>query len=181
MKTAKNVLSFALVLTLLLSLSIPVFADGASYQNTQAFLREIDGYTDLSSTLVGVIDFAGENYERVKLSYKGDASDYTSNFSILFNEDEEDIVVYMGQVIKFDESRLSEVLEAVNRINAQTTGMKLYVDTSDNTVSAELEAVCRHLGQHRFGGAFTARNEGFRRRSLRVGCRLSDWLYRQGV
>ena len=47
-------------------------------------------------------------------------------------------MVYMGQVIKFDESRLSEVLEAVNRINAQTTGMKLYVDTSDNTVSAEL-------------------------------------------
>ena len=138
MKTAKNVLSFALVLTLLLSLSISVFADGASYQNTQAFLEAIDGYTDLSSTLVGVIDFAGENYEHVKLSYKGDASDYTSNFSILFNEDQEDIVVYMGQVIKFDESRLSEVLEAVNRINAQTTGMKLYVDTSDNTVSAEL-------------------------------------------
>ena len=138
MKTAKNVLSFALVLTLLLSLGIPAFADGAAYENTRAFLNAIDGYTDLSSTLVGVIDFAGENYEHVKLSYKGDASDYTSNFSILFNEDEEDIVVYMGQVIKFDESRLSEVLEAVNRINAQTTGMKLYVDTSDNTVSAEL-------------------------------------------
>lgn len=138
MKTAKTILSFALVLTLLLSLGSTVFADTAAYQNTQAFLREIDGYTDLTATLVGVIDFAGENYEQVKLSYKGDASDYTSNFSILFNEDQEDIVVYMGQVIKFDESRLSEVLEAVNRINAQTTGMKLYVDTSDNTVSAEL-------------------------------------------
>ena len=138
MKTAKTVLSFALVLALLLSLSIPAFADGAAYQNTQAFLKQIDGYTDLSSTLVGVIDFAGENYEHVKLSYKGEASDYTSNFSILFNEDQEDIVVHMGQVIKFDESRLSEVLEAVNRINAQTTGVKLYVDTSDNTVSAEL-------------------------------------------
>ena len=138
MKTAKSFLAFALVLTLLLSLGNIAFADTAAYRNTQAFLREIDGYTDLTATLVGVIDFAGENYEQVKLSYKGDASDYTSNFSILFNEDQEDIVVYMGQVIKFDESRLSEVLEAVNRINAQTTGMKLYVDTSDNTVSAEL-------------------------------------------
>ena len=138
MKTAKTVLSFALVLALLLSLSIPAFADGAAYHNTHAFLKQIDGYTDLSSTLVGVIDFAGENYEHVKLSYKGEASDYTSNFSILFNENQEDIVVHMGQVIKFDGSRLSEVLEAVNRINAQTTGVKLYVDTSDNTVSAEL-------------------------------------------
>ena len=138
MKTKKTILSFALVLTLLLSLGIPVFADGAAYENTRAFLNEIDGYTDLSSSLEGVIDFAGEKYELVKLSYKGEASDYTSNFSILFNEDQEDIVVYMGQVIKFDGSRLSEVLEAVNNLNAQTTGMKLYVDTSDNTVSAEL-------------------------------------------
>jgi len=138
MKTAKTVLSFVLVLTLLLSLGSTAFADTAAYQNTQAFLREIDGFTDLTATLVGVIDFAGENYEQVKLSYKGDASDYTSHFSILFNESQEDIVVYMGQVIKFDGSRLSEVLDAVNSINAQTTGMKLYVDTSDNTVSAEL-------------------------------------------
>jgi outer membrane lipoprotein-sorting protein len=138
MKTAKTILSFALVLTLLLSLGNIAFADTAAYQNTQAFLREIDGYTDLTATLVGVIDFAGENYEQVKLSYKGDASDYTSHFSILFNEDQEDIVLYMGQVIKFDESRLSEVMTEVNKLNAQTTGVKLYVDTSENTVSAEL-------------------------------------------
>ena len=138
MKTAKTILSFALVLTLLLSLGNIAFADTAAYQNTQAFLREIDGYTDLTATLVGVIDFAGENYEQVKLSYKGDASDYTSHFSILFNEDQEDIVLYMGQVIKFDESRLSEVMTEVNKLNAQTTGVKLYVDASDNTVSVEL-------------------------------------------
>ena len=138
MKTAKTILSFALVLTLLLSLGNIAFADTAAYQNTQAFLREIDGYTDLTATLVGVIDFAGENYEQVKLSYKGDASDYTSHFSILFNEDQEDIVLYMGQVIKYDGSRLTEVLTEVNRLNAQTTGVKLYVDTSENTVSAEL-------------------------------------------
>ena len=134
----KKLLSIALVLTLLLSLGIPAFADGTAYQNTGAFLSAIDGYTELTATLVGVIDFAGEKYEQVKLSYKGEASEYTSNFSILFNEDEEDVVLYMGQVIKFDESRLSEVIEQVNMINAQTTGMKLYVDTSDNTVSAEL-------------------------------------------
>ena len=138
MKTARSFLAFTLVIALLLSLGNIAFADTADYQNTQAFLREIDGYTDLTATLVGVIDFAGEKYEQVKLSYKGDASDYTSNFSILFNEDQADIVVYMGQVIKFDGSRLSEVLDAVNSINAQTTGMKLYVDTSDNTVAAEL-------------------------------------------
>jgi len=138
MKIARTYLAFALVLTLLLSLGSPAFADTAAYQNTRAFLQEIDGYTDLTASLVGVIDFAGENYEMVKLSYKGDASDYTSNFYILFNEDQEDIVLYMNQIIKYDGSRLTEVLTEVNRLNAQTTGVKLYVDTSDNTVSAEL-------------------------------------------
>ena len=47
-------------------------------------------------------------------------------------------MLYMGQVIKFDESRLSEVMTEVNKLNAQTTGVKLYVDASDNTVSVEL-------------------------------------------
>ena len=138
MKTKKSFLALALVVVLLLSLGSTAFADTAAYQNTQAFLQAIDGYTELTATLVGVIDFAGEKYEQVKLSYNGEASDYTSNFSILFNEDQEDIVLYMGQVIKFDESRLSEVLTEVNKLNAQSTGVKLYVDTSDNTVSAEL-------------------------------------------
>ena len=137
MKTKKSFLALALVVALLLSLGSTAFADTAAYQNTQAFLQAIDGYTELTATLVGVIDFAGEKYEQVKLSYNGEASDYTSNFSILFNEDQEDIVLYMGQVIKYDGSRLSEVMEKVNSINAQTTGVKLYVNTSDNTVSAE--------------------------------------------
>lgn len=134
----KKLLSLALVLTLLLSLGIPAFADGTAYHNTGVFLDSIDGYTDLTPTLVGIIQFTGGNYEQVKLTYKGDSSDYTSNFSILFSEDEKNIVLYMGQVMKFDESNLSQVMEEVNSLNAQSTGMKLYVDTSDNTVAAEL-------------------------------------------
>ena len=134
----KKLLSMALVLAMLLSLSVPAFAEEAKYQNTKGFLRDVEGYEDLKTELVGVIDFAGENYEQVKVSYKGSASDYTSNFSVLFNENEGDVVLYMSPLITFEESKLNEVITAVNNINAGTTGLKLYVDTSDNSVSAEL-------------------------------------------
>lgn len=134
----KKLLSMALVLAMLLSLSVPAFAADAEYNNTQAFLNDMKNEEGFTLDLAGVTDFAGEKYEEVDVSYKGELSKYTSNFSVFFNQDEKDIVYYMGQVIKFDESKLSDVLAEVNRINAQTTGLKLYVDTSDNTVSAEL-------------------------------------------
>ena len=134
----KKLLSMALVLAMLLSLSVPAFAEEAKYQNTKGFLRDVEGYEDLKTELVGVIDFAGENYEQVKVSYKGSASDYTSNFSVLFNENEGDVVLYMNPLITFEESKMNEVMTAVNGINAGTTGVKVYVDTSDNSVSAEL-------------------------------------------
>lgn len=134
----KKLLSVALVLALLLTLSVPAFAEEAQYQNTRAFLEYIDGASDVQSELVGIVNISGENYEQVRITYKSSNSDYISYFSVLFNEDEQDVVFYMNPLIKFDESKLDQVMEAVNSINAQTTGLKLYVDTSDNTVSAEL-------------------------------------------
>ena len=134
----KKLLTMALVLAMLLSLGVPAFAEEANYQNTKGFLKDVEGYTDLKTELTGVINFAGENYEQVKVSYKGSASDYTSNFSVLFNENEGDVVLYMNPLITFEESKMNEVMTAVNGINAGTTGVKVYVDTSDNSVSAEL-------------------------------------------
>ena len=134
----KKLFSITLVLALLLALSVPAFAEEAKFQNTQGFLKDVDGYTDLKTELIGVINFGGENYEQVKVSYKGSASNYTSNFSVLFNEDEGDVVLYMNPLVTFEESKLNEVMTAVNNINSGTTGLKIYVDTSDNTVSAEL-------------------------------------------
>ena len=134
----KKRLSIVLVLVMLLSLSVPAFAEEARYQNTRAVLKDLDGYDNVQYELAGVINFDRENYELVKISYKSSSSEYVSNFSLLFNEDESDVVLYMNPLIKFDESKMEQVLGAVNSINAQTTGVKLYVDTSDNSVSAEL-------------------------------------------
>ena len=134
----KKLFSVALVLAMLLTLSVPAFAEEAQYQNTRAFLKYIDGASNVQYELKGITSIGNENYEMVKISYKSSASEYISNFAALFNEDEMDVVLYMNPLIKFDESKLEQVLEAVNKINAETTGLKIYVDTTDNTVSAEL-------------------------------------------
>lgn len=134
----KKLFSVALVFALLLTLSVPAFAEEAQYQNTRAFLEYIDGASNVQYELKGIISINDEHYEKVIVSYKSSASKYVSNFAALFNEDEMDVVLYMNPLIKFDESKLEQVLEAVNKINAETTGVKIYVDTTDNTVSAEL-------------------------------------------
>ena len=126
----KKLFSVALVLALLLALSVPAFAEEAQYENTKAFLKYIDGASNVQYELVGIVNVSGENYEQVKLTYKSSNSNYISYFSALFNEDEQDVVFYMNPLIRFDESKLEQVLEAVNSINAQTTGLKLYVDES---------------------------------------------------
>ena len=132
----KKLLSAALILALLLALGVPAFAEEAKYENTKAFLNLVKDVEGLETELLGVIPFAGENYERVRVTYKSD--DYTSHFSVLFHEDEEDVVLYMNPLIKFDENKLDELVAELNSINARTTGLKLYADTSDNSVSAEL-------------------------------------------
>ena len=84
----KKRLSIVLVLVMLLSLSVPAFAEEARYQNTRAVLKDLDGYDNVQYELAGVINFDRENYELVKISYKSSSSEYVSNFSLLFNEDE---------------------------------------------------------------------------------------------
>ena len=44
----------------------------------------------------------------------------------------------MYNLIRFDAKDLDAVLNKVNEINSKGTGVKLYVDTSDNSVTAEL-------------------------------------------
>ena len=134
----KKLFTIALALALLLALSVPAFAEEAEFENTKAFLKLVDGMDELETELIGVVSFGGENYERVRITYKNPSSDYISHFSVFFNEDEEDVVLYMSPLITFDGSRLNEVVAELNGINARTTGLKLYADTSDNSVSAEL-------------------------------------------
>ena len=142
MKKAKTLLALALVIVVMFSFSTSAFAavaDDAQYKTTKALLTQIDGLEGLEYTVAGIISSDGTNYEKVLLNYSGDLSNYTSNIVAFFNEDCDEVTFCLFNLINFDEANLADVLAKINNINATTLGgMKLYVDTSDNSVTAEL-------------------------------------------
>lgn len=139
MKNTKRLLSVVLALALLCCLSIPAFADEAQYGTTQDFLNAIEAENGLECSLNGIFNASsGYNYEVVKITYEGELSEYRSNFVALFAEDGGSVEFDMYNVIDFAEEDLAEVMQVINNLNANSSGMKLYVDTSDNSVTAVL-------------------------------------------
>lgn len=138
MNMIKRFLAFAMILALLVCLGVPAFAEEAQYKTTKAFLKEIDGYEGFSCEYMRVIEDGDDKYEMVSVTYDGELSNYKSNIQLLFSEDCEEVQVYLYNLINFSADKLAEVLDRINDINAVGTGVKLFVDKSDNSVTAEM-------------------------------------------
>lgn len=135
----KKLLSFALVLALLLSLCVPAFAEEAQYALTKDFIQELNTVEGFSCEFNGTRQYGKHDYEAVYIEYAGgEFSDYTSKMTLLFAEDSSEMQFIMYNLCRFDAADLDEVVHAVNDLNADSSGVKLYVDKSDNTVTAEL-------------------------------------------
>ena len=138
MKTIRRILAFALVLMLTMSLGVNAIAVDAKYQLTRDFVSQVTGVEGLSCTIGDVVSDSTGNYELVKVDYEGELSAYTSYITMLFAEDESEVQLYMYNLINFSEDKLSEMMTVVNDLNHRATGIKLFVDTSDNSVTAEM-------------------------------------------
>ena len=138
MKTTKRLLAFAMILALLVCLGAPAFAEEAQYTTTKAVLKDLADVEGFKCEVKGIIEGDDAKYEMVSVSYEGDLSEYKSNIQLLFSEDCEEVQIYLYNLINFAPDKLAEVLDAVNDINAGGTGVKLFVDKSDNSVTAEM-------------------------------------------
>lgn len=138
MKLTKRLIALALILTLLVCLTASAFADEPQYKTTQDFLRDVAEIDGFECEYLGLLEGTNNNYDALLVTYSGELSDYKSRLQLLFSDDLEEVQVYVYNLINFDESRLSEVLDKVNDINAGGTGVKLYIDKSDNSVTAEM-------------------------------------------
>lgn len=148
MKMTKRILAFALTLMLLLSLSVPAFAVKASgsagsadepqYKATKDFLADIAGTDSVEAAFEGSTTIANTSYEIVAVTYSGDQSKYISNLKVLFNEAGDEVIVAMEHVYDFNEADLQGVMSDVNYYNASSIGPKLYVDTENLCINAEL-------------------------------------------
>lgn len=138
MKMTKRLLAFAMILSLLVCLGASAFAEEAQYRTTKEFLTEISDVEGFDCQVLDIIEGSDTNYEMVSVSYSGELSDYKSNIQLLFSEDCEEVQLYLYNLINFEAGKLADVLDAVNDVNAGGTGVKLFVDKSDNSVTAEM-------------------------------------------
>ena len=58
-----------------------------------------------------------KNYNRLPEIHQGDASPYTSNITLLFNESEDRVQLMMYNLIDFAEEDRSAVLDEINLLN----------------------------------------------------------------
>ena len=133
----KSVLLFLIVLSLLFSTT--AYAEGPEYVTTRNFLSAADMEKGITYTLgAPITDANGTHYDLVRLTYQGDASPYTSNITLLFNESEDRVQLMMYNLINFAEEDRSAVLDEINMLNRQISGIKLYVDDSDYSITVEM-------------------------------------------
>lgn len=72
------------------------------------------------------------------------------NFKVLFisTDDDSDVAMRVYNFIRFDETKLSAVIAAVNSLNAKFRYIKFIVDTDDNsiTISWDFPVRCNNIG-----------------------------------
>ena len=137
MKAITRILCSALVVVFIFSLGGSVFAAEPQAQVTKDFIDLIDTVDGITYTVGDPVEASDGTYDIVRIRYEGELSEYSSNVSVLFQQDGSEAQLMMYRLIYFNEEDLADVLAAVNDVNARSTGIKFYVDQSDNSVTAE--------------------------------------------
>ena len=147
----KRVIVFFLLFALLFSTT--AYAEEPQFVTTRNFLSAADTEKGITYTLGSPItDANGTHYDLVRLTYKGDASPYTSNITLLFNESEDRVQLMMYNLINFAEEDRAEVLDEINMLNRQISGIKLYDEmymfvTESTVADATLSAIGFMIGK----------------------------------
>ncbi len=138
MKSVKKWLPVLLVIVLVLALSVPAMAAKGEYVTTRQFLKVMDKEKE-DYELVGVDD---DDDEHVVAYFTGEALG-DAVVHIYFRPDLDEVNMRCWDIITFDDDDYSDVLEAVNELNNDYKFVKFTLDTSDNTVSAEMDSFLR--------------------------------------
>ena len=133
----KSIPVFLLIFSLLFS--TVAYAEEPQYATTRSFLAAADTEKGITYTVdAPITDANGTRYDLVRVTYKGDASPYTSKIAVLFRESEDRVQLMMYNLIDFAEENCAAVLDEINLLNRQISGIKLYVDDSDYSVTVEM-------------------------------------------
>ena len=147
MNKAKRILSILIVLVLCMCTASPAFASSpskyigtlpstAAYSSSQGFLDIMDS-NEIIYTYYGP---DSDDDDWIEIKYTGDYCDCI-DIDAYFSSSEDCASFRFWNVIDFDSADYREVLVVVNRLNAQYKWVKFVVDTSDYSVTAELDVL----------------------------------------
>lgn len=131
----KKLLAVILLTALLCSFCATAFASEGEYKNTRSFLSICDE-NGIKYTYKG-LDEKGNDI--VLIDNQGDDSDFDYTIRYYFDKDGDLVALRVWYIIEYAEKDYYEVLETCNALNKQWKYVKLYADTEDNTVSADMD------------------------------------------
>ena len=121
------------VAAMLLATAAPVYAGTATYKATQDFIDALEA-ANWKYTLGGIMRNGSEN---VDVLFEGD---YMPEILIncFFSDDNSDAIFYSWNVINFTRADVEDVIVLCNELNLSLPYVKFYIDTDDNSGTAEL-------------------------------------------
>lgn len=133
-RIAKSMLALVLVAILLCA---PALAVGATYPNTQDFVRVLDeeGY---KYTISGIDD---DGDERVDMKMNGDYWDYTIRY--YFSAENDLVLIRIWNLLDIADEDITAAIKAVNDANYQYKVARFYVDETDNTLTCDYDLITR--------------------------------------
>lgn len=108
------------------------------HSSTQQFVRAMDAkdikHSDPETAAGGretvTVIYSGENIPSIRMRF-------------FFDQDCQDVAIRVFDLVKVPEAKLDVLLKAINAVNRRFRFAKFVLDTDDNSVQAELDAVFR--------------------------------------
>lgn len=108
------------------------------HSSTQQFVRAMDAkdikHSDPEAAAGGretvTVIYSGENIPSIRMRF-------------FFDQDCQDVAIRVFDLVKVPEAKLDVLLKAINAVNRRFRFAKFVLDTDDNSVQAELDAVFR--------------------------------------
>ena len=146
---AKRILSVIVAIVLCLCFTSTAFASNSSkstkyvdtlpttaaYSSSQSFLESMDD-NQIKYTYQGL----DRDDDWIEIKYSGDYCDLI-DIDVFFSSSADRASFRFWNIIDFNRGDYQKVLEVVNQLNAQYKWVKFVVDTSDYSVTAELDVL----------------------------------------
>lgn len=133
----KKVIALLVSVMLCLSLTLPALAITSEYASTQAVMDALDG-ANYTFTYRGMND---SGYEIIRMNFG--TNKYSLTMNLFCDKTQTETSIRVWNIITYDPSKETEVMVLCNKLNSDYKYVKFYADTTDNTVTCDMDVLYR--------------------------------------